>query len=442
MALAVASARDPEGGPCFRVIGVDLDTDLGRQRIEQLNQGRFPFRTLDQELTEAAVLARDTGNLRATSDPASFAEADVILIDVNLDVEVDGPAPSVDLNGFREAVRSVGQRISAGTLVVVETTVPPGTCEYVVAPALREALRKRGLAEDAFLLAHSYERVMPGREYLASITNFWRAYSGYTDEAADACERFLSAVINVEAYPLTRLGSMTASEAAKVMENSYRATNIAFIDEWARFAEAVGIDLFEVVEAIRVRPTHANIREPGFGVGGYCLTKDPLLPGIAARELFQNRELTFPFSELAVETNRKMPLAAICRLEEMLGGLDGKRILLLGISYRPDVGDTRHSPAESFVQEARARGAEVVARDPLVRHWSELDLEIPGELPSASSIDAAVFAVRHGTYQELDLGAWLDGASPAILDAGAVLTRVQRDRVKEAGCVFAAIGEG
>ena len=83
-----------------------------------------------------------------------------------------------------------------------------------------------------------------------------------------------------------------------------------------------------------------------------------------------------------------------------------------------------------------------MARDPLVRHWSELDLEIPGELPSASSIDAAVFAVRPGTYQELDLGAWLDGASPAILDAGAVLTRVQRDRVKEAGCVFAAIGEG
>ena len=94
---------------------------------------------------------------------------DVILIDVNLDVEVDGPAPSVDLNGFREAVRSVGQRISAGTLVVVETTVPPGTCEHVVAPALREALRKRGLAEDAFLLAHSYERVMPGREYLAGL---------------------------------------------------------------------------------------------------------------------------------------------------------------------------------------------------------------------------------------------------------------------------------
>ena len=145
MALAVASARDADGRPRYRVIGVDLDTDAGRQRIEPLNQGRFPFRTLDQELTEAAVLARDTGNLRATSDPASFAEADVILIDVNLDVEVDGPAPSVDLNGFREAVRSVGQRMSAGTLVVVETTVPPGTCEHVVAPALREALRERGL---------------------------------------------------------------------------------------------------------------------------------------------------------------------------------------------------------------------------------------------------------------------------------------------------------
>ena len=206
--------------------------------------------------------------------------------------------------------------------------------------------------------------------------------------------------------------------------------------------EAVGVDLFEIIEAIRIRPTHTNIREPGFGVGGYCLTKDPLLAGIAARELFQNEDLAFPFSELAVETNREMPLAAIRRLEEILGSLEGRRILLLGISYRPDVGDTRHSPAERFVQEARTRGAQVVARDPLVTHWRELDLEIPMELPSAHSIDAAVFAVRHGAYRELDLGAWLDGASPAILDASAVLTRSQRQTIKEAGCVFAAIGEG
>ena len=442
MALAVASARDADGRPRYRVIGVDLDTDAGRQRIEQLNQGRFPFRSLDGALTEAALLARDTGNLRATSDPSTFAEADVILIDVNLDLQTGGANPSVDLGPFRQAVRSVGQQMPVGALVVVETTVPPGTCERVVAPALRQALRERGLSENGFLLAHSYERVMPGNEYLASITNFWRAYAGHTEEAADACERFLSAVINVESYPLTRLGSTTASEIAKVMENSYRATNIAFIEEWARFAEAVGVDLFEIIEAIRIRPTHTNIREPGFGVGGYCLTKDPLLAGIAARELFQNDDLAFPFSELAVETNREMPLAAIRRLEEILGSLEGRRILLLGISYRPDVGDTRHSPAERFVQEARTRGAQVVARDPLVTHWSELDLEIPMELPSAHSIDAAVFAVRHGAYRELDLGAWLDGASPAILDASAVLTRSQRQTIKEAGCVFAAIGEG
>ena len=290
-------------------------------------------------MVEATAAAHAAGNLRASSDPRCFGEADVILVDIQLDVDTSRDIAAVDFTPFRNAVHTVGTHMRPGALVIVETTVPPGTCERVVAPELAAALHARGLPRDAFLLAHSYERVMPGEDYLASITNFWRVYAGHTEAAADACERFLAQVINVEAYPLTRLASTTASEIAKVMENSYRATNIAFVEEWGRFAEAVGVDLFEVINAIRVRPTHHNIRQPGFGVGGYCLTKDPLFPGIATRQLFDRPDLTFPFSEMAIRTNRLMPIVSVNRIEQLLGAtLRGKRVLLMGVGYRARCG--------------------------------------------------------------------------------------------------------
>ncbi|MCP5042261.1 MAG: nucleotide sugar dehydrogenase [bacterium] len=444
MALAVAEARDTEGQPCFDVVGVDLPTPLGRERIAALERGDFPFQTSDPALQQAARRAAKTGNLHATHDPSAFASADVIVVDVHLDVTAERNAPArANLDAFSKAIETIGTQIKPGALVIVETTVPPGTTERIVAPLLAEAFRRRQLPEDGFLLAHSYERVMPGDEYLASITNFWRVYAGFTDAASEACKQFLSRVINTEAYPLRRLGSPTASEIAKVLENSYRATNIAFIEEWGRLAEAVGVDLFEVIDAIRLRPTHSNIRQPGFGVGGYCLTKDPLFARLAAREIFDRPDLQFPFSELAVRTNRQMPMVALERLSDLLGAtLAGKRIALLGIAYRQEVGDTRYSPSQLFVEAARERGAEVVARDPMVHHWEELGLDIPEGLPPASELDAVVFAVPHRTYRELDVAAWLAGATPVVLDANAVLSDRQCRAIVSAGCVLAAIGRG
>ena len=227
------------------------------------------------------------------------------------------------------------------------------------------------------------------------------------------------------------------------MENSYRATNIAFVEEWGRFAEAVGIDLFQVIDAIRVRPTHNNIRQPGFGVGGYCLTKDPLFPGVAARDLIGRADLTFPFSEAAVKTNEAMPLVSLERLQQLLGGnLDAKRVLVMGVTYREDVADTRHSPTETFFVEARRRGAEVIPHDPLIDNWHELDMTVGSELPPSDSVDGIVFAVPHRAYRELDLKEWLAAGRPAVLDANNVLSSELRQAAMDAGCAFAAIGRG
>jgi UDP-N-acetyl-D-glucosamine dehydrogenase len=440
MALATASAREPDGAPAYDVVGVELDNPAGRRRVEALNSGQLPIHAADPKLDEALRRAVAAGNLRATTDASVYESASVAIVDINLDVSYED-GPTVDFSDLRAAVQVLAERMPPGSLIVVETTVPPGTCAKVVAPEIERQVAARGLPESSLLLAHAYERVMPGADYLDSIVNFWRVYAGHTPEAADACEAFLSKVVNVENYPLTRVSSTTASEIGKVLENSYRASTIAFMEEWGRFAEAVGVDLFEVIEAIRMRPTHSNIRQPGFGVGGYCITKDPLFAQFGAHELFGLEELEFPFSQRAVEINEVMPLVTLDKLDELLGGLEGKRILLLGISYRDGVADTRYSPSGVFLVNSRERGAEVVAHDPMVTQWSEQDV-LPAEIPSPDGFDAVVFAVPHAEYVAMDVEGWLGQERPVMLDANKVLSGAQLRSLAASGCRVWSIGRG
>ncbi|MGO9176452.1 MAG: nucleotide sugar dehydrogenase [Desulfobaccales bacterium] len=443
MALAVAQARDLAGLPMFNVIGVDLPNREGLAKIDAINRGILPFACEDPKLETAMRQAHQEGNLLATTEPAVYSLASVIMVDVNLDLVYEEGEPKVPLDGFREAIRTLGTYMPNGCLVIVETTVPPGTCTKLVAPLLAEAAVARGFPKDTFLLAHAYERVMPGKEYFDSIVRFWRVYAGYTEAAAEACEAFLSQVIDVKQFPLTRLGSTTASEIGKVLENSYRAVNIAFMEEWGRFAERLNIDLFEVVRAIRIRPTHSNMRQPGFGVGGYCLTKDPLMTAIAGLDLFGLTNLEFPFCQMAVTTNRAMPLVSLDKVQELLGGeLKGKTLILLGVSYRQDIGDTRNSPSQTFVEQARLRSAQIICHDPYVSYWPEMDITLHSELPSPREAQAVVFAVPHEAYLNLDILAWLNGAQPLIFDANDVLTFRHIKDLKGAGIPVWRIGRG
>ena len=164
---------------------------------------------------------------------------------------------------------------------------------------------------------------------------------------------------------------------------------------------------------------------------------------MGARELFGQKGLDFPFSQSAVAINQAMPGVSVAQLEELLGGsLEGKRVLLLGVSYRHDVGDTRYGPSESFVREAEARGAQVSCHDPLVEYWPELDRALPQEIPGPEAFDAVVFAVAHEAYTALDLSAWLAGATPLVFDANAVLSLAQRRELRDLGCELASIGRG
>ena len=375
----LSRARSADGQGLFFVVGLDRDDPPGREKVARLDAGRAPTYANDPSLEQViGAAARPPRCVVGTTDPQILRLADVVISCINLDVNrASGQTERIEVptEGYAAAMRMVGEHVRPGTLVCVESTLPIGMCDQVLLPALAEGFRAQGVDVEDHppLLAYCYERVMPGPDYLDSVNNFWRAYAGTSEEAADRARDFLSEYVNVEQYPLWRHKSTRAAEMGKLLENAYRATNIAFIEEWARLAEDSGVDLFDVIQSIRLRKgTHDNMMLPGLGVGGYCLTKDALLAAFGAEQLL-GLPAELPFSRRAILTNERMPLRALELVERHFDGrLQGRRACLVGVTYRPGVADTRSSPSEIVARALRERGCEVVAYDPLVEAWEEL----------------------------------------------------------------------
>lgn len=403
MGLVVANALTEE----YAVIGIDLPTPSSYWKIRSINEGVFPILASDPKIDIYYQNALKKKNYYATFDSYAYSKADVVVVDINLDVQKrssvsrDLEGYDVDLTAFRKAIEAIGSNCKEDVLVLVETTVPPGTARKIVRPLLEESLTKRGLSTDKLKVGHSYERVMPGPKYIDSIQNFYRVFAGTDDKSADAVEAFLRTVIRTDEYPLTRLGNTNATEMAKVLENSFRAMNIAFMVEWSRFAEEAGVDIYEVVNAIRMRPTHKNIMLPGLGVGGYCLTKDPLLASWARMNLFESPDPLLQ-SEKGVHINDKMPVYAFEYLQSRYpGSLENKKVLLLGVSYLNDVGDTRYTPVEGFYDQLLAAGALVSLHDPHVKYWEEKDSWINQDIDGLleEQYDVVVITTGHKDYR-------------------------------------------
>ena len=434
MSLVCANAIGAE----YAVIGVDLPTPASYRRICSFNEGVLPLKSSDPKVAEYFNRARKKGNHYATFDPYAYTHADVVIVDVNLDVLKESGAKGeltdfeVNLDPFSKAIETVACYCKPEVLVIVETTVPPGTCKQVVEPILHQGLLDRGLPTDRFRLGHSYERVMPGPNYIDSIQNYFRVYSGIDEISAEATESFLKTIIRTDEYPLTRLQGTNATEMAKVLENAYRATNIAFAVEWSRFAEEAGVDLYEIINAIRMRKTHTNLMFPNIGVGGYCLTKDPLLASWARKKFF-GADSDLEMSVNSVSINDQMPVYAYERLKEFFGSVDGTDVVFLGVSYRGDVGDTRFTPVESLVNLVKSDGAQVKFHDPYVSYWQELSCEVESDINKVlvPEPDLVIISTAHSVYKkEAFIDKILSVHASKVYDAVGLLSNEQIQKLK------------
>jgi len=477
MAAVVADTEDENGNPLKFVIGMQRPSTRSYWKIPLLNRGLSPVQAEDPEvlpMIRRCVNEKET--LTATFTYDALKLADVVVVDVQCDYlkESLGDVKNgqADMAALEISLEIIAEHITPDALVLIETTVAPGTTEQVAYPIMRKVFRKRGIESDP-LLAHSFERVMPGKHYVASIRDFWRVCSGTNQEATNRVVKFLEEVINTDEYPLTVLSRPIESETAKIVENSFRATILAFLDEWSLFAERNGVDLIKVLEAIRVRPTHSNIIFPGPGIGGYCLPKDGGLGIWAYRHIHGFEDDIFKITPLAININdtRALHVAQLTRdaLRNMGRPLAAAEILLLGASYREDVGDTRYSGSELIVRRLTEMGAELRVHDPYVQHWWEFekqdeypspmrslkrffrnqdklaDLRVEQDLKKALyGSDAVIFAVRHKHYLDLDPDKVVEtvGAPLAIIDCFGILDDTQIKRYFELGCEVKGLGRG
>ena len=475
MAAIIADTTDPQGKPSKFAIGMQRPSVRSYWKIPLLNEGVSPVKAEDPEvepMIKRCVLEKKTLVATYVYDVLKFA--DVVVVDVQLDYAKNDlgnvRTGHVEMGALEESFDIIAHRIRPDCLVLIETTVAPGTTEQIALPAMRKIFRQRGITSDP-LLAHSYERVMPGREYVASIRDFWRVCSGVNEEAKDRVVKFLNEVINTKKFPLTVLDRPIESETAKVVENSYRATILAFLDEWSLFAERNGVDIVKVIKAIKMRPTHSNMIFPGPGIGGYCLPKDGGLGIWANKHILGFEDDTFRITPLAIDINdtRSLHAAQVVRdaLRNMNVPIASAEVLILGASYREDVGDTRYSGSEVLIRRLSEMGAEIRVHDPYVDKWWEFenqddypsaskavffrnqkklkDLKVQKDLPAAlSGIDALVLAVRHEPYLDLDPDAIVASAGHpvAVVDCFGILSDARIRRYFELGCEVKGLGRG
>ncbi|MDD5326927.1 MAG: UDP binding domain-containing protein [Phycisphaerae bacterium] len=478
MAAIIADSVDKKSGkPNKFVIGCQRPSPRSYWKIPLLNQGLSPVKAEDPEvepMIKRCVLEKKT--LVATYNSDCLKLADCVVVDVQCDYTKEALGDmrngKVEMSALEATIKTIGEKVPENCLTLIETTVAPGTTEFVAWPIMKKTFAARGINSEP-LLAHSFERVMPGRNYVSSIRDFWRVCSGCNAEAKKRVEKFLREVLNTEEFPLTIMDRPIESETTKIVENSYRAATLAFLDEWSLFAERNGVDLTKVIKAIKVRPTHNNMIFPGPGIGGYCLPKDGGLGHWAYKHILGFSDDIFKMTPMAIDINdtRGLHAAALTRdaLKNMGRQTAGSRILLCGASYRQDVADTRYSGSEIIVRKLTEMGADMQVHDPYLEHWYELEsqdtypsaghslarffrnqdelvnIRVQHDLATAlKGAQAIILAVGHGPYLQLDpdkIVEWA-GAPLAVIDCFGILDDEKIRRYFELGCEVKALGRG
>jgi nucleotide sugar dehydrogenase len=477
MAAIVADTVDKNGQPTKFVIGMQRPSARSFWKIPLLNRGISPVKAEDPEvdpMIDRCVNKKKT--LMATYTYEVLKLADIVVVDVQCDYIKEDLGNvrngQTDMAALESSLGVIAENIPPSALVLIETTVAPGTTEQVAYPIMKKVFRKRGIESDP-LLAHSYERVMPGRNYVASIRDFWRVCSGINEEAKERVVKFLNEVLNTDKYPLTVMDRPIESETAKIVENSYRATILAFLDEWSLYAERNGVDLIKVIKAIKMRPTHSNILFPGPGIGGYCLPKDGGLGVWAYKHILGFEDDIFKITPLAIDINdtRGLHVGQLTRdaLRNMGHPIASADILILGAAYREDVGDTRYSGSEIVIRKLAEMGAEIRVHDPYVEHWWEFEqqdtypavgqskarffrnqeklkeIHIEQDLNKAlHDAEAVIFAVPHQAYINLDPDELIKtiGHPAAIIDCFGILSDDKIRRYFQLDCEVKGLGRG
>ncbi|WP_433286878.1 nucleotide sugar dehydrogenase [Micromonospora sp. CA-244673] len=352
------------------VLGFDVKTSV----VDALNAGRSHV----DDLSDDDIAEMLGAGFRATTDETEIATADAAVICVPTPLSEDG---GPDLAAVEAATRAVARNLRAGMLVVLESTTYPGTTDEIVRPILEESGLRAGTD---FHLAFSPERIDPGNARFGP-RNTPKVVGGHTPACGDRAAAFYGRFVDT----VVRTKGTREAETAKLLENTYRHVNIALVNEMARFCHQLDIDLWDVINAASSKPFGFQAFYPGPGVGGHCI---PIDPNYLSHNVRAKLGYPFRFVELAQEINATMPSYVVRRAQDILNdaGLaaNGSSVLLLGVTYKPDIADQRESPAVPLARLLHGLGAKLSYHDPNVETWQALG----GSVPRAEDLEAAVAA--------------------------------------------------
>lgn len=416
----------------MEVTGLQRRSERSGWKIDVLNSGKSPFEGVEPGLEDLIAKVVEKGTFHVTSDVSVLADADVILIDVQTPTDAQN-MPRYD--SLRQVSENIGKHIKKGAMVVVESTVAPGTTQNVVQSIIEKESGLKGGTD--FDLAFSYERVMPGK-LLEYITDMPRVVGGITEKSTKRAVELYSKIVNEKIYTTDTL----SAELAKTIENAYRDVNIAFANEMALVCESLGVNIYDIIDLINARDDrHMHI--PGAGVGGHCLPKDPWLLRYGLYE-YGSWKVEPEFISLSRRINDGMPLHMSDLVENGLQAQDvsihDAKVTILGVSYLENSDDTRNTPAADLVSALESRGANVRLHDPYVRKWEFGPHEIERNLmEAAEGADCLALVTKHDMYYDIDLEKIKSVMKTPVLVDGRNVFNV--DKVKEAGFEYRCIGK-
>lgn len=370
--LAVAAAECD-----FEVIGIDINKTV----VKSLNLGVSSIEDVSN-IQLANVLKNGKFSATTSYDELKNIEYFVICVPTPLT-----ESRSPDLSYLESAARSIARVLSKGCLVILESTVEPGTTRDFLLPIL---MGESGLNSSEFDLAFSPERIDPGNPTW-NLQNTPKIVSGLTPKAKTRAMEFYSSFVS----HLIESNSVEVAEVAKLLENSYRLINISFINEFSEVCEKLGVEANEVIQLASSKPYGFMEFYPSLGVGGHCIPVDPLylthranLVGSASK-----------FIDLAFEVNDNRPKYFVLKAEKVLKGLNQKKILVIGVAYKSNTSDTRETPAKSLILQLRQKGAKVFWHDDLVKQWNH-----ENSTPLGVNFDLAILVTPHDYLDLTSLG--------------------------------------
>ena len=375
-----------------KVTGIEQNNFYGKKRIQSILYSKEKNFFNDKKLN--CLFNKNKNKINITTNFNKASNSDFIFICISFDIDKN---LKTNETKYLDLIRKYYLIAKSGSIIILNSTLPPGFTY-----SLSKQFKSEKIFRSDVGIVYSPERVVPGINYYDSIINAPRVFSSNSNNnISKKIKNFFSIIYNLKQSGLIEFKKYEEAELCKILENSYRATNIAFIEEWGLLSEKLKINIYPIINAIKQRKTHSNIMRPGLGVGGYCLTKDPYFAKFSSKKYIKKR-IHFPFVDLTMKVNSKMHQRSIKFIKKAFVKRNIKKILLIGITYTNDVDDIRNSRPINILKSLIDKKRSICIYDPIIKKKKIFNSIIVNKISNINDFDLIIFMNKHSKMKKIN----------------------------------------